>query len=215
MALTPCVTIVGCGPGAAALLTDEARAAVHAAPLIAGSQRLLDLFPDHPGRKVALDGHYAAAPDWIASWTSESPVAVLVSGDPGVCSLAALVLRRLGRERCRVIPGISSVQIAFARLGLPWFGARMLSAHAGRLTCELAELATCERIVVLGGNERTRRDILELVHALLPTHRAFWCRGLSLPEEEVRELDAMGLAEDKVTGLGLLVLAKRALFTKE
>ena len=36
-------------------------------------------------------------------------IAVLVTGDPGIFSLARLVIERFGREQCRVIPGISSI----------------------------------------------------------------------------------------------------------
>lgn len=215
MALETRVTIVGCGPGDGACLTDEARAAVSNAAIVVGAARLLELFPDCSAKKTALDGSYATAADRIADWRREGPVAVLVSGDPGACSLSALILRRLGRDACRIIPGISSVQVAFARLGLPWFGARMLSVHARGLDLEAAELADDERIAVLGGNDATRAELVKLARALLPTHRGFWCRDLSLPEEEVAELDEATLGEDRVAGLGLLVLARRGLFTEE
>jgi len=45
-------------------------------------------------------------------------IAVLVTGDPGLFSLAKPVIERFGRTRCRVIPGVSSVQTAFARIGV-------------------------------------------------------------------------------------------------
>ena len=65
----------------------------------------------------------------IESLRPEGPVTVLVSGDPGFFSLAKLVLRRFGRENCRIVPGISSVHVAFSRICLDWADAKIISAH--------------------------------------------------------------------------------------
>jgi precorrin-6y C5,15-methyltransferase (decarboxylating) CbiE subunit len=187
---------------------------VRSADHVIGAQKLLDLFPDCPGQRLALDGKYLGAAERVASLAEQGSVAVLVSGDPGVCSLAALVLRRLGWDRCRVIPGISSVQVAFARLGLSWYGAHMLSAHSRSTGLAPCGVRDCDRIAILGGNENTRAELVAFAVELRETHRAFWCRSLTLPEEQIVRLDPEVISEDDVSGLGILVLASHRLFER-
>lgn len=73
-------------------------------------------------------------------------------GDPGLASLAKLVLRRFGLHACEVLPGISSVQVAFARLGLDWLDARILSAHARLPLAVLGELSDYAKLAILAGH---------------------------------------------------------------
>ena len=55
------------------------------------------------------------------------PVVVLASGDPGFFGIVR-ALRARGLAPA-VIPAVSSVALAFARLGLDWDDALILSAH--------------------------------------------------------------------------------------
>ena len=60
MAITPPpIALVGCGPGAAAYVTDAARRAVADAEVILGSRRLLALFAAGAGQRVAVEGDVA------------------------------------------------------------------------------------------------------------------------------------------------------------
>jgi precorrin-6B C5,15-methyltransferase / cobalt-precorrin-6B C5,C15-methyltransferase len=72
----------------------------------------------------------------IVAWCEEAiaaarPVVVLASGDPLCFGIAAPLAACLGRERLRILPARSCIQLAAARLGLAWQDARIVSAHAG------------------------------------------------------------------------------------
>ena len=129
MAIVRHITIVGCGPGSPEYVTPAAIAAVEKADLLIGTERLVRLFSPRPTQSVVVNSTVEQALDAIEQRPDCKNVAVLVTGDPGIFSLARLVIERFGREQCRVIPGISSVQAAFARLGLDWADTRILSAH--------------------------------------------------------------------------------------
>jgi precorrin-6y C5,15-methyltransferase (decarboxylating) CbiE subunit len=211
------ILVVGCGPGGAGWVTDEARQAVAAAQVLVGAPRLFELFGDHPGLRVPVGADIERTLERLDGLVTQQRVAVLVTGDPGVCSLARRVVARFGLKRCRIIPGISSVQVAFARVGIEWFGATLVSAHAVEPGQTVAELARAERLGVLCGSTKTWPWVCDLIRGLAPTHRVFLCERLTLPEERVRELTAANLVEVTATAplLGVVVLVRRELVPAE
>jgi precorrin-6Y C5,15-methyltransferase (decarboxylating) len=56
-------------------------------------------------------------------------VCVLASGDPGFFGIVRALGARVGPDRLAVHPAPSSIAMAFARLGLPWDDATIVSAH--------------------------------------------------------------------------------------
>jgi len=199
--------IVGCGPGAPDCVTPAARAAVEEAGCVIGPRRLLDLFPEARGERVEVSG--AVAPALDAAERAEGTAALLVTGDPGFHSLARRIVERFGRERCTVVPGVSSVQVAFARLALPWDRARMVSAHAGQPEESPAALSAEPLLAVLGGNPATAPWLAELGAAVAPTHRGWLLKDLTLPGEEIREVDPAALRREALEGRTIVVFARR------
>ena len=133
----PDITIVGLGPGSPEYITPLAAKAVKGAEILVGARRLIDLFPNHRAKTIIEMGSQVETVLEEMAGLQDRPMVVLVSGDPGLSSLARPVIARFGREACRVIPGISSIQVAFARLGLDWGKARIIDAHGRtqKLTC--------------------------------------------------------------------------------
>ncbi len=202
------IEIVGCGPGAAEYLTGAARKAVLGADLLAGSRRLVELFPDYRGEKLVVDAHLEPLVDRLeAAWRAGRKVAVLVSGDPGLYSLAERLLRRFGRENCRVTPAVSSVQAAFARLGLSWDNVRVISAH-GRLPPGDVDLSQWDKLAVLGGTPEAMRWAASACQLLRETHAAYLCENLTLPGERVcrvtpEDLRTLGACPETSCGAGV------------
>lgn len=60
-------------------------------------------------------------------------VCVLASGDPGFFGIVRVLAATVGSGRLRVHPAPSSVSLAFARLGLSWDDAAVVSVHGRRL----------------------------------------------------------------------------------
>lgn len=75
------------------------------------------------------------------------PVAVLASGDPGFFG----IVRRLRAEGfdLDVVPAVSSVALAFARIGRAWDGAAVVSAHGRALTPALNACRALAEVAVL------------------------------------------------------------------
>lgn len=188
------ITIVGCGPGSQDYLTPAAVNAAEAADVLVGAQRLLDLFPQNAGERIVVTARIDEVLDCIDEHENAGHIAVLVTGDPGLFSLSKRVIERFGRDRCRVIPGISSVQVAFARLGLDWADARVLSAHKDNPEVD-PTLDSADKIAILCGRKGSLDWIRENLSPLLNDRRKiFVLENLTLANERIREVRSGDLA---------------------
>ncbi|MEU0008862.1 precorrin-6y C5,15-methyltransferase (decarboxylating) subunit CbiE [Streptomyces sp. NPDC006314] len=119
------ITVVGAGTGAP--VPDDVLAG---AALVVGGRRHLDAVRLPEGAERVVLGPLAPALDTIAEYLGkELPVTVLASGDPGFFGIVRALAGRFGAGSLDVRPGVSSVATAFARIGLPWDDAVVVSAH--------------------------------------------------------------------------------------
>lgn len=202
------ITIVGCGPGSTDCMTVEALRVVESAEVLVGARRLLDAFPQVDCERVAVGADIEAALDEIASRRESRRVVVLVTGDPGLCSLAQPVIRRFGREMCGVIPGISSVQVAFARAGVDWYGAKIVSVHGREPDCSLEALASEDKIAVLTEGTASLPWVAELARAMGEGTRVFLCENLTLENEQVRQVAPSDLTSTAISTRTIVLLIK-------
>ena len=108
-------------------LSPEAVRLLHDAALVVGGERHLRELDVESEHSVVLAGDLSGAMGEIEA--SEGPVAVLASGDPGFFGIVRLLGERFGSESLRVLPAVSSIALAFARAGLSWDDAAVVSAH--------------------------------------------------------------------------------------
>ncbi len=130
--IDPC-HIVGVLDNGAAGLTPEALARVREARVVIGGTRLLGLLAAEIAPAAAtldLTGRLGEVPGWIEqARASGHRVVVLATGDPLCHGIGAWLAGRLPAGSWAVLPNLSTVQLACARLGLPWHDLPMLSVH--------------------------------------------------------------------------------------
>lgn len=171
---------VGCGPG---MLTETAVRAIGEADEIHGSARALVLAADaiSPGCPVHEIEDYRGL-------RALGPGAVVLStGDP--------MLSGLGYLPGEVVPGISSLQLALARLHLAWAGVVVLTAH-GRdhaAACETAaeEVARGRSVFLIADPAFPVDALAAALRPVAPDIRIAVCESLGYPEERV----AIGTAD--------------------
>ncbi|GGT11503.1 precorrin-6y C5,15-methyltransferase (decarboxylating) subunit CbiE [Streptomyces chromofuscus] len=141
------ITVVGAGTGAP--LPDDVAAG---AELVVGGRRHLEAVrvPETAERLVL--GPLAPALDTIGEYVAKDrPVVVLASGDPGFFGIVRALAERFGPQRLRVRAGVSSVAAAFARVGLPWDDAVVVSAHGRALRTAVNVCRAHPKVAVLTG----------------------------------------------------------------
>lgn len=206
----PHITIAGCGPGSPAYITPLVFLAVKGADILVGARRLLDLFPDHHAETVIEMGSQVETVLEEMAGHQGRPMVVLVSGDPGLSSLARPVIARFGREACRVIPGISSIQVAFARLGLDWGKARIIDAHGQDPKTDLQNIldSGVEMIAVLGGRKGSLEWLAKAVKGLGPDWDIYVMEDLTLTDEKIRTVKPEDLGKCEVSSRTIFLVVK-------
>ncbi len=202
------ITIVGCGPGSPDYMTGAGLRAIEKAEVLMGAGRLLDAFGRHDQERIPVGADVAGALDRLQGIFRTRKTAVLVSGDPGLKSFASNVIDRFGRDKCEVIPGVSSVQAAFARVGLAWHDARIVSAHEGIPPVAPLSLVKEEKVAVLAGGDKSIGWIRALAVALGPDHVIYLCRDLTLDTEEVRQVGSDELGGMSLPSRSILLFIK-------
>ena len=199
--------IIGCGPGAADYMTEAGRKGIAQADVLAGSAHLLKLYATEGKSKLPIASDIEGALEAVDVCLKEGKrVAVLVSGDPGLCSLATPVIRRFGLASCEVIPGISSVQLLFARLGLDWMEAWIISAHKSLPALEVSELEGVKTLVILCGHHVSQQWVIELYLSLGQGHKLIVCQDLSLPSERIDEVDGEMFSKMELSSRTIVVI---------
>jgi len=122
------IKVIGVGPGGKDYLLPVAQKAIEEAEILVGGHRALALFNQPKKEKRVIDARL----ENVAAFLNQNKgkkVAVLVSGDPGLYSFLDYLLKHFGEEEIEVIPGLSPVQVAFARARMSWQDAVIISLH--------------------------------------------------------------------------------------
>ena len=110
-------------------LTPKVREILRKAEVLVGGRRLLDYFPEHPGKQIVLGKDPETTLAQLPVLAEKLRVVVLASGDPNFYGVGPLVVKVLGAENVVVHPNVTAVQAASARLKLAWQDAVVVSLH--------------------------------------------------------------------------------------
>ena len=203
------ISLVGMGAGVPGSLTAQGLAALQEADLILGAKRLLEQLPE--GCTAECRAMYK--PEEILACLAEVPeknVALVYSGDTGFYSGASTLLpmlRAFGIS-CRVLPGLSSVQLLAAAVGRPWQDWKLVSAHG--CACDpVAECLTAEGKPVFfltGGAETPATLCARLAAAGLGEVHALVGENLGTPAEKIHFGTAAELAPQTFATLSVLLV---------
>lgn len=203
------ITIVGCGPGAINYITPAGLKRIHDADVLIGSKRLLNTFPEVKAEKILIERNYRPLLNKIILLSRTKTVVILVSGDPGFYSYARLIIEKVGRANCNIIPGISSVQFAFAYIGKPWHDAHFVTLHGRQKGLDelIKAVKKYDTVAVLTDSSRSLKTFARgLLTAGITKRKVFVCENLSLPDERVREFNPVSLQNANTDGLNVVII---------
>jgi precorrin-6B C5,15-methyltransferase / cobalt-precorrin-6B C5,C15-methyltransferase len=114
------VTVVGIGADGWSGLPPRSKAAIEQADALVGGPRQLSLLPGAvAGRRIPLPSPLLPGLSELVAAHAGSALVVLASGDPMFYGIGSTLVGLLGAARVTVLPHLSSVSLAAARLGWP------------------------------------------------------------------------------------------------
>ncbi|MFZ5427283.1 MAG: precorrin-6y C5,15-methyltransferase (decarboxylating) subunit CbiE [Thermodesulfobacteriota bacterium] len=201
------IDVIGLGMGAGLGRSEMERLA--ASDLLAGGARLLERFAHLPGERLVLSSPISSSLDALAKAVGEGKrVTVLAGGDPLFFGIGARLIERFGRESLRFSPGVTAVQTACARLGLPWNDLPAVSLHGRQDTAPLlSALARSGKAAVHTDNVNTPGEVARLLLEHAMDEAAVWVlEDLGGPGERVRRFTPAEAAREEFSPLNMMVI---------
>ncbi len=182
------INVIGIGLDGIAGLIEETRLLIQQATVLVGSDRHLQYFSNHPAVKLVL-GDFLIIFESIKRYLEqEETIVILASGDPLFFGLGRLLIENFPPEQLYFYPHLSSVQLAFNRLKLPWHDARIVSLHGRSLELLIPLLKKgINKIAILTDSENNPAAIARFYQELeFPVSYEFWiCENLEATNEKV------------------------------
>jgi cobalt-precorrin-7 (C5)-methyltransferase len=172
------IKIVSMGPGCINHLTWEAVQALYCADVMIGAKKYTEIYPEYG---ILVPEPLISGTIELIKENIDKKIAVLVTGDAGFYSLGKAVIKEFGCNGVTVIPGVSIVQFAFAKICEPWEDAQFISLH-GRDE-ELPELT--DKFMVLCDNKNTANVITHKLMHMISTHDIYAMEDLSMDGEKI------------------------------
>lgn len=161
------VTVIGIGADGWAGLADAARTQLEAADVVLGGERHLAMLPEVPGQtrepwpSPLRDG----LPELLQRFTRHEKVVALASGDPLVSGIATTLVEVLGSDVVEVVPALSSVALARARLRWSAESTEVVTLVGRDPHLVARSLAPGLRLLVLSSDGSTPSEVAGLLTA--------------------------------------------------
>lgn len=204
------VHIIGVGPGTEEYLLPIAKRKIEEADCLIGAKRLIGLFHNLGKEEVPIEGHFDRALSYIKKYKDKKKIAVLVSGDPGIYSLLEKLSQGLKKNDYAVIPGISALSLAFARIGKSWYNAKIISLHGRRVENLSASIkGPANTILFTDHNSSPDKIARSLLKEGLENRKVTVLENLSYPNEKIVETDLIRLSKIKGWSLCVMILEEK------
>ena len=179
--------MAGIGPGSEDFISPAALKKIRSAKFLIGGRRALEQFAKDNQITCAITRDLDAPINFIREKILLDDVVVMVSGDPGYYSMLDLLRKNFPPESIEVIPSVSAMQLAFAKISLPWHDATLLSFH-GRLPAREALKYSAGKILgLLTDAEFNSATISKLLLECGWEKNSYVtiCERLSYPDEKI------------------------------
>lgn len=201
--------VVSLGPGHPDYILPVAKREIEAADVIACGKRHLESF-DASDKEVHIIGSggekLTKVMADIKTIYQNKQVVLVVSGDCGFYSLLSYARKVVPPEDIEAVPGISSVQYLFAKIGRPWQDAKLMSLH-GREQDLIGALKAYPTVGVLTDDTHNTAYVAGLLkdngfdQKIIVTGE-----DLSYPEERITKLTVEEALSFRERGMAVIIV---------
>jgi precorrin-6Y C5,15-methyltransferase (decarboxylating) len=206
----PRIHIIGVGSDGLAGLTSRARDLLQSADLVFGPEAVLAALPDLRAEKRVLGSDLPEAVAALTAHLGRKRLAIVAGGDPLFYGVARYLCDRLGKDRFEVLPHVSSMQLAFARVKESWEEAYLTNLQTHPLATILDRIRTAETVGLFtteteGPGEIARR----LLERGLDYFRVYVCENLGGPDERVTQGELAEICDMEFAPLNVVILKRK------
>lgn len=204
----PKIHIIGVGSDGLAGLTAAARSLLSSADLLLGSEHTLRLVPELTAERYPIGADLQEAVRFLEG--RRGRIVIVASGDPLFFGVARYLCDRIGKDRFEVLPHVSSMQLAFARVKESWEEAYLTNLATHPVDTVLDRIRTAETVGLFTSEQHDPPRVARTLLARgLDYFRAYVCENLGGPDERVTQGELNDIAEMEFAPLNVMILKRK------
>ena len=163
--------VIGVSEAGVGVLARQLQDRIAAADLVIAAPRF------HPDlQQLSARSDTASAPQKISDWpvpfsniyrmledNHDKSLVILATGDPMWFGVGASLAQRLGADGCEVVPAVSGLQLAAARLGWAFSHCAVVSIHGRPITNIIPSLYPRARLLIIAAGSSSPPAVAELL----------------------------------------------------
>ena len=190
-------------------ITPTASRLIDSAEVLAGGDRLLALFSDHPAVKVLIKSPLKNVIDRInQEMQSHRKVVVLADGDPLFFGIGKRLIDAFGKDTVVIYPNVTTLQVAASKLKIPWHDIQTISLH-GRKDIQplLTALVKNNRVAVFTDPDFSPAKVAdELIRRGVDTFNMHVFEGLGTETEKTGRFELKEAVKQTFSPLNFIIL---------
>ncbi|MFM7412730.1 MAG: precorrin-6y C5,15-methyltransferase (decarboxylating) subunit CbiE [Planctomycetota bacterium] len=204
------VQIVGIGDDGVEGMTAQARRLVEAADVLVGPESCSTLVPP------AVRGRFVAAANLEElveriEGAGAKRIVVLASGDPLFYGTARYVCSKLGKDRFEIVPHVSSMQLAFARVKESWEEAFLANVSGQSIERVVDRVRSSETAGLFTSDQWPAPAVARaLLDEGIDYFHAYVCENLGSPDERVTQGSLAEIAKETFASPNVMILVRKA-----
>jgi precorrin-6Y C5,15-methyltransferase (decarboxylating) len=206
--MPPKIHVIGIGDDGLEAVPNNVRQIISDAEVLLGTERTLSLVPKSPAQRHPISSDLNQLVETLEKAAGKR-VVLLLYGDPMFYGLARYVCEKLGKDRFIVVPHVSSMQLAFARVMETWEEAYLSDLAKHPFDSVLEKIRSAQKVGLFTTDQTGPADVAK---ALLARHidyfTAYVCENLGARDERVTRGTLAEIGNQSFDPLNVLILIR-------
>ncbi|MGG3926280.1 precorrin-6y C5,15-methyltransferase (decarboxylating) subunit CbiE [Metabacillus fastidiosus] len=204
MALNQSIKLIGIGDNGQESLLPQYAQWIEESEVLVGGERVLAFFPNYQGEKITVKGGLKAIVERLQE--ENRPTIVLASGDPLFYGIGGYLSSKIDIE---VYPYLSSVQLAFSKMGESWQDTYFVSVHGRSMKGLAQKVDGRAKIALLTDAENSPNHIAEYLLSFgMTEYKAFVAENIGGENERYRWFTLDEMKEAEFSSLNVVILKR-------
>lgn len=205
------IAVIGIGDDGIGAAPPAVRQRILDAELVLGSDRALKLLPEEcQAERRPLSGDLDEVASQLEAVGGRRTV-VLIFGDPMFYGLARYVTEKIGKDRFDVVPHVSSMQLAFARVMESWDEAYLTNLANHPLESILERVRTAQKVGLFTSPQQPPNQVAKALLAKgIDYFHAYVCENLGARDERVTRGTLADIQGQTFAPLNVMILVRQA-----